>query len=64
MVEQIALSTNKIQEEDSLAILNHSTKGAMTNSSQKILSIVFYQQKMSKTEILNPFGASTSEIYQ
>ena len=32
MVEQIALSTNKIQEEDFLAILNHSTKGAMTNS--------------------------------
>ena len=32
MVEQIALSTNKIHEEDALAILNHSTKGAMTNS--------------------------------
>ena len=64
MVEQIALSTNKIQEEDFLAILNHSTKGAMTNSLQKILSIVFYQQKISKAEILKPIGASTSEIYQ
>ena len=31
MVEQIALSTNKIHEEDSLAVLNHSTKGAMTD---------------------------------
>ena len=30
MVEQIALSANKIHEEDSLAVLNHSTKGAMT----------------------------------
>ena len=29
---QIALSTNKIQEEDALAVLNHSTKGAMTDS--------------------------------
>ena len=32
MVVQIALSTNKIHEEDSLAVLNHSTKGAMTDS--------------------------------
>ena len=35
MVEQIALSTNKIHEEDSLAVLNHSTKGAMTDSFRK-----------------------------
>ena len=32
MVEQIVLSTNKTHEEDSLAVLNHSTKGAMTDS--------------------------------
>ena len=32
MVEQIALSTNKIHKEDALAILNHSTKGAITDS--------------------------------
>ena len=32
MVEQIALSTNKIHEEDSLAVLNHSMKGAITDS--------------------------------
>ena len=32
MVEQIALSINKIQEEDSLVVLKHSTKGAMTDS--------------------------------
>ena len=32
MVEQIALSTNKIHEEDSLAVLNHSIKGAITDS--------------------------------
>ena len=30
MVEQIALSANKICEEDPLADLNHSTKGTMT----------------------------------
>ena len=32
MVEQIALSTNKIHEEDFLTVLNHSTKGAMADS--------------------------------
>ena len=32
MVEQIALRNNKIHEEDSLAVLNHSTKGAITDS--------------------------------
>ena len=32
MVEQISPSTNKIHEEDSLVVLNHSTKGAMTDS--------------------------------
>ena len=32
MVEQIALSINKIHEEDSLAVLNHPTKGAVTDS--------------------------------
>ena len=32
MVEQIALSTNKIHEEDALAVLDHSTKGGMTDS--------------------------------
>ena len=32
MVEQIALSTNKIHKEDSLAVLNYSTKGVMTDS--------------------------------
>ena len=32
MVEQITLSTNKIHEEVSLAVLNHSRKGAMTIS--------------------------------
>ena len=32
MVEKIALYTNKIHEEDFLAVLNHSTKGAMTDS--------------------------------
>ena len=32
MVEQIALSTNKIHEEDSLTVLNHSRKGAKTVS--------------------------------
>ena len=32
MVEEIALSTKKIREEDSLAVLNHSTKGVMTDS--------------------------------
>ena len=31
MVDQIALSTNKVYKEDSLAVLNHSTKGAMTD---------------------------------
>ena len=31
MIEQIALSTNKILEEDSVAVLNHSVKGAMTD---------------------------------
>ena len=32
MVEQVALRTNKIHEEDSLAVKNHSTKKAMTDS--------------------------------
>ena len=32
MVEQIVLSTNKTHDEDSLAVLNHSTKGGMTDS--------------------------------
>ena len=32
MVEQMALSTNNIHEEDPLAIPNHFTKGAMTYS--------------------------------
>ena len=32
MLEKFALSTNKIYEEDSLAVLNHSTKGAMIDS--------------------------------
>ena len=32
MVEQIALNTNKIHEKDSLAVLNHTTQGAMTDS--------------------------------
>ena len=31
---------------------------------QSILSIVFYQQKVSKTEILKPIVESTNEIYQ
>ena len=31
MIEQIALSTNKILEEDSVAVLNHSAKGEMTD---------------------------------
>ena len=61
MLEQIALSTNKIHEEDSLGVLNHSTKGLF---SQRILSIAFYKQKMSKTEILKPIGAITGEIYK
>ena len=65
MVEQIALSTNKIHEEDSLAVLNHSTKGAMTDSFRReYFPQPFSKQKMSKTEILKPIGASTSEIYQ
>ena len=48
MVEQIALSTNKIHEEDSLAVLNHSTKRAMSERlfPQRILSIAFYQQEV------------------
>ena len=61
MFVQIALSTNKIHEEDTLAVLNHCTKGFF---SQRILSIAFYKQKMSKTEILKPIGAITSEIYK
>ena len=61
MFVQIALSTNKIHEEDTPAVLNHSTKGFF---SQRILSIAFYKQKMSKTEILKPIGAITSEIYK
>ena len=32
MIEQIALSTNKIHKEDSLAVLNHSTKRVVTDS--------------------------------
>ena len=32
MVVQIALSTNKIHEEDFLTVLYHSTKGAMADS--------------------------------
>ena len=32
MFKQIFLSTNEIHEDDSLGILNHSTKGAMTDS--------------------------------
>ena len=32
MVEQVALRTNKIHEEDSLAVKNNSTKKAMTDS--------------------------------
>ena len=31
MVEEIALSTNKIHEEDSLVVLNDYTKGTMIN---------------------------------
>ena len=31
---------------------------------QSIPSIVFYQQKVSKTEILKPIVESTNEIYQ
>ena len=65
MVEQILLNTNKICEEDPLADLNHSTKGAMTTYFlQRIFPIAFYQQKVSKTEIVKPTGASTNEIYQ
>ena len=32
MAEQVALSTNRIHEKDSVAVLNHSTKGAMIGS--------------------------------
>ena len=32
MVGQIVLSTNKIHEKDSFAVLNHSAKNAMTGS--------------------------------
>ena len=32
--------------------------------SQRILSIAFHQQKVSKTEIIKPIGAGTNEIYQ
>ena len=32
MVEKIILSTNKIHEEDSIAVLNHCAKGGMTYS--------------------------------
>ena len=32
MAEQVALSTNRIHEKDSVALLNHSTKGAMIGS--------------------------------
>ena len=32
MVEQIALTTNKMHEEDLLAVSNHSSKGAIANS--------------------------------
>ena len=66
MVEHIALSTNKIHEEDCLAALNPSTKGTITNQlfSYSILSIAFYKQKVSKTKIVKPIGASANEIYQ
>ena len=65
MVEHIALSTNKIHEEDCLAALNPSTKGTIFQLfSYSILSIAFYKQKVSKTKIVKPIGASANEIYQ
>ena len=43
MVEQIALSNNKIHEEDSPTVLTHSTKGEITDSFRReYFSIVFY----------------------
>ena len=61
MVELVALSTNKIHEKDSLAVLNHFTKGALTNSFRRdTFDSLLYKQKISKTEI----GTSTRGIYQ
>ena len=63
MVEQIALSTNKIHKEDSHCFKPLYERSNNQLLSLRILSIAFYNQKMSKTEILKPIGASTREIY-
>ena len=54
MVEQIALSTNKIEEEDSLAVLNHSMKGAITDSFRREYFLQpFTTTKCVKLELLS-----------
>ena len=61
MVELFALSTNKIHEEDYLAVLNHFKKGALTDPFRRdTFDSLLYKQKMSKTEI----GTSTRGICQ
>ena len=50
MVAQIAPSTNKIHEEDSLAALSHSTKGAMIGTFRRA-SHHSINKKVSKIEI-------------
>ena len=65
MVEEIALSTNKIHEEDSLVVLNDCTKGTMINHFRReYFPQPFISEKVSETEIDKPIGASTNEIYQ
>ena len=64
--QKIAASTNKIHQEDFLrvAVLNRSLKGAMDRLfSQRILSVAFHQQKVSKTEMLKQIGVTTNEIF-
>ena len=54
MVEQIALSTNKIHEEDFLTVLNHSTKGAMTDSFRReYFPQPFISRKWVKLKLLS-----------
>ena len=65
MVEQITLSTNKIYEEVSLGRFKPLQERSNDRLfSQRILSISFYQQKVSKMGIVKLTGASTNEICQ
>ena len=67
MLKQLGVSTNEIYQESFLKVpvLNCSTKGAMNGQllSQSTLFIAFYQQKVSKNEMLGQFGVGANEIY-